>query len=53
MADDPVLRPLMDAVRAKVGAIDGAENRQQLIVIESEFEQAVRAFLDAAARRID
>jgi hypothetical protein len=53
VADDPVLRPLMDAVRAKVGAIDAAEDRQQLIVIEAEFEQAVRAFLDAAARRID
>ncbi|MFF7051796.1 hypothetical protein ACFY94_25910 [Streptomyces griseorubiginosus] len=52
VADDPVLRRLMDAIRAKLGAIDAAEDRQQLIVIESEFEQAVRAFLDAAARLI-
>ena len=52
VAHDPVLRPLMDTIRAKVGAIDAAEDRQQLIVLESEFDQAVRAFLAAAAGRI-
>ncbi|WP_369243847.1 hypothetical protein [Streptomyces sp. R41] len=52
VADEPVLRQLMDAVSAKISEIRQAEDRQRLIALEAEFEQAVRAFLDAAARRI-
>ncbi|WP_437070337.1 hypothetical protein [Streptomyces sp. enrichment culture] len=52
MADDPALRELMDAVSAKIGAIGEAEDRQLLVRVESEFEHAVRAFLEAAAQRI-
>jgi len=52
VADDPVLRQLMDAVSAKISEIRRAEDRQELIALEAEFEQAVRAFLDMAAQQI-
>ncbi|WP_328927966.1 hypothetical protein OG429_27815 [Streptomyces sp. NBC_00190] len=52
VADDPQLRRLVEAVFAKVGEITHAEDRQAVIAIESEFEQAVRAFIDAAAGQL-
>lgn len=52
VADDPELRPLMDAVSDKLAAVGQAVDRQHLLGVEAEFEQAVRAFLDTAARRI-
>ncbi|MFF4368232.1 hypothetical protein [Streptomyces sp. NPDC001594] len=52
VAPDPALDQLMDAVSAKLAALAEAENRQRVARIEGEFEQAVRAFLDAAAEWI-
>ncbi|POX52708.1 hypothetical protein C3489_17155 [Streptomyces sp. Ru71] len=52
VADDPALRRLMNAISAKIAALDEAEDRDALRGMETEFEQAVHAFLDEAARRI-
>uniref|UniRef100_A0AAU2JUE0 Secreted protein n=1 Tax=Streptomyces sp. NBC_00049 TaxID=2903617 RepID=A0AAU2JUE0_9ACTN len=52
VADDRDLRPLMEAISAKLGEITHADDRRGLIAIEAQFEEAVGAFLDAAASRL-
>ncbi|MEV8535381.1 hypothetical protein [Streptomyces sp. NPDC051211] len=52
VADEPVLRPLMEAISAELGEIVHAEDRQAVIAIEARFEQAVTAFIDAAAAQV-
>ncbi|MFJ3726611.1 hypothetical protein ACIPYQ_29165 [Streptomyces sp. NPDC090045] len=52
VADDPTLRPLMEAISAQLSEINRADDRQGLIAIERAFEEAVNAFLEAAASRL-
>ncbi|MFJ5547231.1 hypothetical protein [Streptomyces sp. NPDC093225] len=52
VADDPGLRPLMDAISDKLGEITHAQDRRSLVEIERDFEQRVRSFIDAAADRL-
>ncbi|MEW2418606.1 hypothetical protein AB0953_33665 [Streptomyces sp. NPDC046866] len=52
VADDPGLRPLMTAITTHLGAISHAPDRQAVIAIEARFEEAVTAFIDAAATRV-
>ncbi|MFB7467974.1 hypothetical protein ACFCZ1_31530 [Streptomyces sp. NPDC056224] len=52
VVDDPQLRRLMEAVSDRLGEITRAEDRQTVVAIESGFEQAVRAFVDAAADQL-
>ncbi|MGO4463322.1 hypothetical protein AB4039_39555 [Streptomyces sp. M-16] len=53
VADDPALRPLMDAISARLGEINHAESRRAVIAMEAQFEEAVEAFLSAAALSLD
>ncbi|MFE2289439.1 hypothetical protein ACFXDJ_35370 [Streptomyces sp. NPDC059443] len=52
VADDPVLRPLMEPISAALGEIKRAGDRRTVIAIEARFEEAVGAFLDSAALRL-
>ncbi|WP_371618187.1 hypothetical protein [Streptomyces sp. NBC_00454] len=49
VAEDPVLRPFMTAISTTLGEIKHADDRRAVIAIEARFEEAVGAFLDAAA----
>ncbi|MFG2996415.1 hypothetical protein [Streptomyces sp. NPDC048340] len=52
VASDAALYPLMDAISGKLDEISHASDRQALIAIETEFEAAVRAFVETAADRL-
>lgn len=49
VAEDPLLRPFMTAISSALGEIKHADDRRAVIAIEARFEEAVGAFLDAAA----
>ncbi|MGW6980821.1 hypothetical protein ACWGE1_15445 [Streptomyces sp. NPDC054932] len=52
VADDPGLRPLMAAISTHLGSIGHADDLQEVVAIEARFEEALTAFIDAAAARV-